>query len=189
MKGARLSSALQYLTVNSLAPGRSSWDFINVIFNLVLLIGVFKSSYDNVLRWMPQDLTGDKSTLVQVMAWCHQATRHYLSQCWPRSLSPSGVTRPQWVKICRSVPFQWWGMTYNANVQYFTSQQNVITPDFCYNMTPYSMILHVTKWCRKYIRFWTHKKHPTSCLHWQNSNAGNMIVSWKGNIEHLGDSM
>ena len=36
-------------------------------------------------------------TLVQVMAWCHQATSHYLSQCWPRSLSPYGVTRPQWV--------------------------------------------------------------------------------------------
>ena len=23
---------------------------------------------------------------------------HYLSQCWPRSMSPYGVTRPQWVK-------------------------------------------------------------------------------------------
>ena len=44
------------------------------------------------------DLTDDKSTLVQVMAWCRQATSHYLSQCWPRSLSPYGVTRPQWVK-------------------------------------------------------------------------------------------
>ena len=28
--------------------------------------------------------TDDKSTLVQVMAWCWQATSHYLSQCWPR---------------------------------------------------------------------------------------------------------
>ena len=27
-----------------------------------------------------------KSTLVQVMAWCHQATSHYLSQCWPTSV-------------------------------------------------------------------------------------------------------
>ena len=25
----------------------------------------------------------DKSTLVQVMAWCRQATSHYLNQCWP----------------------------------------------------------------------------------------------------------
>ena len=32
---------------------------------------------------MPQDLTDDKSTLVQVMAWCHQAASHYLNQCWP----------------------------------------------------------------------------------------------------------
>ena len=47
---------------------------------------------------MPLDLD-DKSTLVQVMAWCHQATSHYLSQCWPLSMSPNGVTRPQWVNI------------------------------------------------------------------------------------------
>ena len=26
-----------------------------------------------------------------------QATSHYLSQCWPSSMSPCGVTRPQWV--------------------------------------------------------------------------------------------
>ena len=46
---------------------------------------------------MPLDLTDDKSTLVQVMAWCHQAASHYLSQCWPRAMAPNGVTRPQWV--------------------------------------------------------------------------------------------
>ena len=39
----------------------------------------------------------DKSTLVQVMAWWHQATGYYLSQCWPSSMSLFGVTRPQWV--------------------------------------------------------------------------------------------
>ena len=41
----------------------------------------------------------DKSTLVQVMAWCRQTTSHYLSQCWPSSMSPYGVIRPQWVNI------------------------------------------------------------------------------------------
>ena len=51
-----------------------------------------------VLRWMTMDLIDHKSTLVQVMAWCHQATGHYLSHCWPWSLSPYGVTRPQRVK-------------------------------------------------------------------------------------------
>ena len=85
------------LCINSLAPVRSYCDFENVIFNLALLIGIFKSSNDNVLRWMPQNLTDDKSTLVQVMAWCRQATNHYLNQCWPRSPMPYGITRPQWV--------------------------------------------------------------------------------------------
>ena len=50
----------------------------------------------------------DKSTLFQVMAWCRQATSHYLNQCWPRSMSPYGVTRPQWVKRVRHSPV--WGM-------------------------------------------------------------------------------
>ena len=44
----------------------------------------------------------DMSTLVQVMAWCRQATSHYLSQCWPRSMSPNGVARPQWVNSNKS---------------------------------------------------------------------------------------
>ena len=53
-------------------------------------------------RRMPQNPFDDKSTLVQVMAWCHQATSHYLSQCWPRSMSQYGVTRPHWVKPCHA---------------------------------------------------------------------------------------
>ena len=51
------------------------------------------------LRRMSLDLTDDKSTLVQVMAWCRQATSYYLSQCWPRSLMPYGITRPQRVNV------------------------------------------------------------------------------------------
>ena len=49
--------------------------------------------------WMSLHFTNDQSILVQVMAWCCQATSHYLSQCWPRSLSPYGVTRPERVKV------------------------------------------------------------------------------------------
>ena len=43
-------------------------------------------------------LTEDGATLVQAMAWYHQATSHCVDQCWRRSLSPYGVTRPPWVK-------------------------------------------------------------------------------------------
>ena len=77
---------------NSLAPGRPGCHFKTAIFNLVLLIGIFTSSNDNALRWMPWDFTNDKSTLVQVMARCRQATSHYLSQCWPSSMSPTHHT-------------------------------------------------------------------------------------------------
>ena len=49
-------------------------------------------------RWMSLDFTDDKSALVQVMAWCCQATSHYPSQCWPRPMSPYGITRPEWVE-------------------------------------------------------------------------------------------
>ena len=87
---------------NSLAPGRSECDSKNVIFNLVLLIGIFRSSHDNACWWVPQDLTDDKSTLVQVMAWWLQATSHYLSQSWLSSLSPNGVARPQWVNLLKT---------------------------------------------------------------------------------------
>ena len=44
------------------------------------------------LIWMAQGLADDKSTLAQVMAWCCQATSHYLNQCWHRFMSPYGMT-------------------------------------------------------------------------------------------------
>ena len=62
------------------------------------MTGGWGISREIALRWMPLDLTDDKSALVQVMAWCCQATNLYLNQCWPRFMSRYGVTRPQWVK-------------------------------------------------------------------------------------------
>ena len=59
-------------TFNSLAPGGFGCNFKNSIFKLVLLIGTFRASFDKNLRWMVQDLTDDKSTLVQHW-WRHQA--------------------------------------------------------------------------------------------------------------------
>ena len=56
-------------------------------------------SWTLALMWIPQNFTNEKLTLVQVMAWCHQATSHYLSQCWPRFISPYGITRPESVNI------------------------------------------------------------------------------------------
>ena len=56
------------------------------------------------------ELADDKSTLVQVMAGCHQATSHYISQCWPWTMWPYGSIRPQWVKalVCHTIVLFFW---------------------------------------------------------------------------------
>ena len=92
---SRICWPLAFMEFNSLAPGRFKRNLRKVIFKLILMIGGWGIFCKIALKWMSMDLTDDKSTLVQVMAWCRQATSHYLSQCWPRFMSPNGVTRPQ----------------------------------------------------------------------------------------------
>ena len=82
---------------NSLAPGKFECNFRDLIFQIISVINGWVISCELALRWMSLDLTDDKSTLVQVMAWCRQETIHYLSQCWLRSQLPYGITKPQWV--------------------------------------------------------------------------------------------
>ena len=90
---APLLIMLVIYVINSLVCGRSRHGFKKCI----ILSYWVNFCYDNALRWMPQDFTDCKSALVQVMAWCCQATSHYLSQCWPSSVSLYCITRPQWV--------------------------------------------------------------------------------------------
>ena len=94
---AGFKRSLPVLSINSLTPGGCSCHFENIIFELISWIDALSAASKIVVRWMTQNSTDGKSTLVQVMAWCRQATSHCLSQCWPRSLSPYGVTRRQWV--------------------------------------------------------------------------------------------
>ena len=97
----------QNCTINSLAPVKFEWKFKHVIFKQILVIDGWDISCEITIIWMLMDFTDDQSTLVQVMAWCRQATSHYLSQCWPRSLSPYGVTRPHWVKHLSELPWEY----------------------------------------------------------------------------------
>ena len=55
-------------------------------------IKVVNTSCEIAFTRMPQIAYDDESTLFQVMIWCGLATSHYLSQCWPRSMSPYGGT-------------------------------------------------------------------------------------------------
>ena len=100
---------IQYVTQNTpidmdfnpLAPGRCSDKFKH------MLQIKFMSTCEIALRWMPQNIIDDKSTLVQVMSWCYQAPSHYLSQCWSRSMLPYAIPRQQpfccWVCFSKSL--------------------------------------------------------------------------------------
>ena len=89
---------------NPLAPGRCKLKL--VIFKLKSRLNILSISCEITLRWIQQDLIDDKSALVQVMAWCHQATSHCLNHCRPRFVLPYGISGPQWVDISRSKPIK-----------------------------------------------------------------------------------
>ena len=83
--------------INSLAPGKFQWNFRQAIFKQILVFDGSGIYCEIAIIWLSLGFNDNQSTLVQAMAWCRQATSHYLSQCWPRYMSPNGVTRPQWV--------------------------------------------------------------------------------------------
>ena len=67
------------------------------ILNEIVIDGPCISCKRGLMR-LSLDLTDNESTSVWVLAWYRQATCHYLSPYWPWSMSPYGVTRPQWVR-------------------------------------------------------------------------------------------
>ena len=87
--------------VSSLGHWRCSSNLKSVILKLIVHNSSMGIHCDFALRWMPKNPTNNKSTLVQVMAWCSQAISHFTNQCWPRSLSLHWVSRPQRFKTWR----------------------------------------------------------------------------------------
>ena len=83
------------IMITSSAPERIRWNIRKlVIFKPIFIIN---NSCEIALRRLTLDLTDDKPTLVQVVAWCLHPTNDYLSQYWPRCMSPHDITRPQCV--------------------------------------------------------------------------------------------
>ena len=86
------------------------------------------------------------------MAWCRQATSHYLSQCWPRSVSPYGITRPQ-----------------RVNIQHFLQLTSPVTlasvdqvPNLRHHVSPfkwYNYAWHFVSCCSWCIHFLNHTYH------------------------------
>ena len=85
--------------LNSLSLGRFGFGFKCLIFKCNIIIDILNISSWILYRQIPQVHVVHKSTLVQVMVWCHQATNHYLSQCWPRSMSAI------WVHLATIISF------------------------------------------------------------------------------------
>ena len=85
---------------SSLAPGRCYLEL--VIFKLISGAFAVKLPSDECHETSLMIIV-NASMLVQVMAWCRQATSHYLRQCWLRSMSPYVITRPQWVNFIHCV--------------------------------------------------------------------------------------
>ena len=71
-------------------------------------IRFMSTSCEIALRWMPQKTSADKSPLVQVMAWCWQATSHYLNQWWPSFVLPLGLKQ-------YAQPTIWYDTRYDAH--------------------------------------------------------------------------
>ena len=94
------------LTFNSLAPDHVAiilrWWFSNPCYGLNICWEFPVKLID--LRHMSRNHSDDWSTLVPVMAWCRQATNHYLKQCWPRFILLYGISGSQWFKSLLDIP-------------------------------------------------------------------------------------
>ena len=69
-----------HLLFNSLARGVCGNNFKGMIFKHIEQNSSSRTQCVIALNWVPLNLTNEKSTLVQLMAWCRQATRHCPSQ-------------------------------------------------------------------------------------------------------------
>ena len=105
------------------------------------VLNYFRSDFSDLwLRKLPSDECYWMLPLinkhVQVMAWCRQATSHYLSQCWTRSMSPYGSNRPQWSNLHALVSYlclrvaSWLGTVMTSNLYVFLQFFYIANGDF-----------------------------------------------------------
>ena len=94
----------------------------------------------------------DKSTLVQVMAWCHQATSHCLCLCWSSSRGAYYVVGPRWVKnhthlftTCIRIPC-WNAICYKVFLMTLVTIEYSNEIQFCCTHS-HSIIKYLHAWC------------------------------------------
>ena len=111
--GCLLKSLIGVTSNKSINSRHWSWlivtlsaSFLNSLYRLTAWAFTIKLLSVEHLK----NLTYAKSTSVRVMARCRLATSHYVSQCWPRSLSPWAnpqLTRWRSVSYVERVSMSW----------------------------------------------------------------------------------
>ena len=67
------------------------------------------------------------------MTRCLHSTSHYLIQCWPRSMSPYGITRPHWGP-------HWWYINLGGSNGLLSSSNKPLPPPILTNfLAPYEI--------------------------------------------------
>ena len=91
-----LSETMMVSLLTHICVARPQWvkRFSNLLYRIVAWAFAVK-----LLTGKCHRNSNEKSTLVQSLVWSCQAVSHYLSQCWPRSMWPYGIPRPQWFKV------------------------------------------------------------------------------------------
>ena len=86
----QMSKSYTHHWFNSLTIGASDCHIKNITLKYLFMTNVKNTSVANICKCVSEDLDDGKSSLVGIMAWYHQATSHYLNQCWTWYLVPLG---------------------------------------------------------------------------------------------------
>ena len=81
--------------INSMIPERCDSNFKSIIFKIITHNSSLDTRCKIAPRWMLRP--NEKSAIIQIMAWYLEKTNHYLSRCWPRSMSLHVITMTKWV--------------------------------------------------------------------------------------------
>ena len=143
-----------------------------------------------------------ESTLVQVMAWCHQATSHYLNQCWPNFMTPYGITMchneiswEHYVVMNNLIPF--WHMHLFIPCEdtqicvQWTDIECMTVPGWCLISRLGSALICTALWRSKCFHcFLVHCQHPLKnlLLYYENQHQCESEIHSQSSRNHVSTS-
>ena len=146
-------------SINALTPETCGSNFKWTVFKPNTQNSRLGTQCEITFGGMSHNLANRKLTLVQVMAWCRQATSHYLSQCWPRSMSPMASLGLNELSYWLRDKWQWF-FKPNTQTIFKPNTQNYSLGNCC-KITPRwmpqnltnekSMLVQIMAWCHQAI--------------------------------------